>query len=62
MNFLGYERPDGSVGIRNYVLVLPGGIIGSKICETVEGTKSILVTSDSYFDHTSRDRKPWVGP
>jgi altronate dehydratase large subunit len=57
MNFLGYERPDGSVGIRNYVLVLPGGLIASKICEAVEGTKSILVTSDSYFNHTKRDRE-----
>lgn len=57
MNFQGYERPDGSVGIRNYVLVIPGGIIGSKICEFVEGTKTIMVTSDSYFDHTSHDRE-----
>ena len=29
MQFFGYERPDGSVGIRNHVLVLPGGLIGT---------------------------------
>lgn len=23
MNFMGYKRPDGSVGIRNHVLILP---------------------------------------
>ncbi len=57
MNFLGYERPDGSVGIRNHVLVIPGGIIGAKICDFVEGAKTIVVTSDTYFDHTTRDRE-----
>ena len=56
MKFLGYERPDGSVGIRNYVLVIPGGLIGTKICEFVEGTKTLMITNDSYYDHTSRDR------
>ena len=57
MKFLGYPRPDQSVGVRNYVLVLPGGIIGSKICEFVEGTKSIMLATDTFFDHTSRDRE-----
>ncbi|HJN51908.1 MAG: UxaA family hydrolase [Pseudomonadales bacterium] len=57
MKFLGYQRPDGSVGIRNYVLVIPGGLVGSKICDFVEGTKTITVASDAYFDHTSRDRE-----
>ena len=57
MEFLGYERPDGSVGIRNHVLVIPGGIIGAKICEFVEGTKTIMMTQDTLFDHTSRDRE-----
>ena len=26
MNFLGYKRPDGRVGVRNYVLVLPASV------------------------------------
>ena len=56
MTFLGYERPDGSVGIRNHVLIIPGGLVATKICEFVEGTKTILVAQDTYNDHTSRDR------
>ena len=56
MRFLGYERPDGSVGIRNYVLVIPGGLVATKICDFVEGARTILVAQDTYNDHTSRDR------
>ncbi len=57
MKFEGYERPDGSVGIRNHVLVIPGGIVASKICDFVAGTKTVLIAGDTYFDHTSRDRE-----
>lgn len=57
MKFLGYERPDGSVGIRNYVLVIPGGLIATRICDFVEGARTILVAQDTYNDHTSRDRE-----
>jgi len=43
-SFLGYEREDGSVGIRNYVLVIPAqGILrmlAEKICEFVPDTKT----------------------
>ena len=56
MNFLGYERPDGSVGIRNYVLIIPGGFLAAKICDLVENTKTI-VTADSGSGRTSRDRE-----
>jgi altronate dehydratase large subunit len=56
MDFMGYERPDGSAGIRNYVLILPGGFLASKICDTVENTKTI-VTADSGSGRTSRDRE-----
>ena len=56
MNFLGFERPDGSAGIRNHVLVIPGGLLGTKICEFVEGVKTIL-TADSGSGRTSRDRE-----
>ena len=56
MNFLGYERPDGSVGIRNHVLVIPGGFLGSNICNLVEGTRTIL-TADSGSGRTKRDRE-----
>jgi len=40
MKFLGYPRPDGSAGIRNYVLVIPGGLVAAKICDFVVGTRS----------------------
>lgn len=56
MSFLGYRRPDGSVGIRNYVLILPGGLISSKICEFVAGARTI-VTADTGSGRTKRDRE-----
>ena len=56
MSFLGYPRPDGSVGTRNYVLVLPGGLISQKICEFVDGVKTII-TPDSGSGRTDNDRK-----
>ena len=56
MNFLGYERPDGTAGIRNYMLVIPGGLLASKICDFVAGTRTIL-TADSGSGRTSRDRE-----
>ncbi|MFC1899827.1 UxaA family hydrolase [Chloroflexota bacterium] len=56
MNFLGYKRPDGSVGIRNYVLVIPGGFLGTKICDFVQGTRTIA-TTDQGNGRTGRDRE-----
>ncbi len=56
MEFLGYIRPDGSVGIRNYVLVIPGGLIAEKICAFVPGTKT-LTMAKSGGGMTSRDRE-----
>ncbi len=35
--FMGYVRPDGSVGIRNYVLMLSGTLYANKICDYVAG-------------------------
>jgi len=57
MEFLGYLRPDGSVGIRNYVLVIPGGLVASKICEFVLGTRTILSAKGDGAGLTSRDRE-----
>jgi altronate dehydratase large subunit len=56
MEFLGYPRPDGSVGIRNYVLVIPGGLVASKICGFVPGTKTVLSSKEG-AGFTSRDRE-----
>ncbi len=55
MKFPGYQRPDGSAGIRTHVLLMPGWLLGAKICDFVEGTKTIL-TADTGSGRTSRDR------
>ncbi|MBP1779656.1 MAG: carbohydrate hydrolase, partial [candidate division NC10 bacterium] len=56
MSFLGYIRSDGSVGTRNYVLIIPQGIIAKSICDFVAGTKSIL-TVDHGSGRTANDRE-----
>jgi len=58
MKFLGFERPNGSVGIRNQVLVLPSTdstLVATKICEFVAGARTIPVASSSFVGRTSRD-------
>lgn len=57
MKFYGYLRPDGRVGIRNHILILPVSICASdvarKIHERVEGTITFhnhLGCSQSQFD------------
>lgn len=35
MNFLGYKRPDGKVGIRNHILILPTCACSSETCRIV---------------------------
>ena len=54
MSFLGYERPDGSVGTRNYVLVIPQGIISRSICDFVAGTRTIQ-TADHGSGRTANE-------
>ncbi len=54
--FLGFRRSDGSVGARNYVLVLGNGLVSQKICESVENTRTII-TADVGTGRTSRDRE-----
>ncbi len=56
MSFLGYIRSDGTVGTRNYVLVIPQGIISKSICDFVAGTKTIL-TVDHGSGRTANDRE-----
>lgn len=31
----GYRRPDGSVGIRNYVLILPTSVCSNKVAQDI---------------------------
>jgi altronate dehydratase large subunit len=56
MSFQGYVRPDGSVGTRNHVLVIPQGIIAKSICDFVAGTKGIM-TADHGSGRTAQDRE-----
>jgi altronate dehydratase large subunit len=60
MNFLGYERPDGSVGIRNHVLIIPSKqstLVATKINEFVNGTITIPIASGNFEGHTNRDQE-----
>ena len=54
--FLGYPRPDGSYGARNYVLVIPGGFHADEICHFVHGTKTVL-TGNTPVLRASKDRE-----
>ena len=35
MEFLGYERPDGLVGVRNHVVVIPAGRCSNELAATI---------------------------
>lgn len=59
MTFPGYPRPDGSAGIRNWVLVLPAqrevNLLAAKISEIVNGTKTVITTGEG--GRPKRDRE-----
>jgi altronate dehydratase large subunit len=47
MNFLGYKRPDGKVGVRNKVLILPTCACSSETCRIIsEQVKGTIYTSN----------------
>src|SRR5205823_7610247 len=54
--FWGYRRADGRVGVRNHVLVLPGGFIAGQVCRLVPGVAT-LWTADKGYGRTARDRE-----
>lgn len=54
--FWGYRRPDGRVGARNHVLVLPGGFIADQVAHVVPGVLT-LHTTDKGYGRTARDRE-----
>jgi len=35
MNFLGYKRPDGKIGVRNHVVILPSVVCASEVCGAI---------------------------
>lgn len=59
MNFLGYVRPDGKVGIRNYLLVVSngsgGGALASIIASHITGAKCFVPPTE--FGREANDRK-----
>jgi altronate dehydratase large subunit len=59
MRFLGYLRPDGSVGVRNYVLILPAtrlcNQMAHQIGKTVAHTKTFISTGE--YGRHKRDRQ-----
>src|ERR687884_274903 len=56
VGFWGYRRADGRVGVRNHVLVLPGGFIAEQVCRLVPGVAT-LRTADKGYGRTARDRE-----
>ena len=59
MSFLGYIRSDDSVGTRNYVLVIPQGIIAKSVCDFVAGTRpSKPLTTARDAQRTTGSRSP----
>lgn len=58
VDFLGYCRPDGSVGVRNYVLILPAtrnvNYICHRITTAVNGATTFLTTGE--YGRTGSDR------
>lgn len=59
MEFYGYVRPNGEVGTRNYVLVIPScrvcNIIANRIVSYTVGTKAVITTGE--VCRHSKDRK-----
>jgi altronate dehydratase large subunit len=59
MEFLGYHRPNGEVGTRNYVLIIPScrvvNIAAARITGYVNGTKAVITTGE--VCRQSRDRQ-----
>jgi altronate dehydratase large subunit len=57
--FMGYPRPDGSAGARNWVLILPvqrtANLVAASIGKLVEGTKVMISTGEE--GRTKRDRQ-----
>lgn len=44
MNFMGYERPDGKIGVRNHILVLPASVCASDTTRLIASQVNGAVT------------------
>lgn len=60
MTFWGYVRPNGEVGARNYVLIIPSyriiNIAAKRICDYVFGTRAIVTTGEVSRHTKDRER------
>jgi altronate dehydratase large subunit len=54
--FRGFRRSDGRAGVRNHVVILPGGFIGEQVARMVPGVLT-LRTADKGYGHTALDRE-----
>ena len=56
MTFYGYRRPDGRVGVRNRVLILPASVCASDTARIIaqQGEGAILVYRDGQTYHIVR--------
>ncbi len=54
--FLGYVRPNGTVGTRNWVLVVPGGFLAAQIASSVSGVRHVN-SIDTGSGRTHRDKE-----
>lgn len=77
MEFMGYVRPDGKVGARNYVAVIPSvtcaNDVANAICHQVQGTITYLHhqgccqmprsgARDRYADQPGHEPQRWRHP
>lgn len=58
--FWGFRRGGGRAGVRNHVLVLPGGFIAEQVTRLVPGVTT-LRTADKGYGRTARDRETIFG-
>jgi altronate dehydratase large subunit len=64
LKYLGFKRPDGKVGVRNHVIILPSVVCSSEVCQAiakkVQGIISSLIptVAANYLMMQSRQQKP----
>ena len=49
LTFKGYKRPDGRVGVRNYVLILPTSVCSSDVTRFISSQVPGTVTFDNQY-------------
>ncbi|MHA1297979.1 MAG: UxaA family hydrolase [Candidatus Helarchaeota archaeon] len=62
MEFMGYEREDGSVGIRNYVIILPSVVCSNQVAINIERKVEGVIALPHQFGcgHVENDYKHFI--